>query len=187
MKLINKFQKFQQGFTLIELLVVIFILVLISSISIVNFRQGERQKRVAIAADTITNAIRIAQNYTLAGKEINDPANPTCRRPVAYFTRITDAGVVTLYGMTSCATIAIESYPLPQATRVQSGGLKINGASSGYTQLEIKFTAPFALVTAGANGNSPASFTEATVTLESTQASVSDTVLVDGVSGRIGE
>lgn len=187
MKLTTNTNKSQRGFTLIEMLVVVFIMALLSSISIANFRNGERHKRVAIAVDTVTNAIRSAQNYTLSGKEISDPSNPTCRRPIAYFTRITDAGVITLYGVTSCATVAIETYPLPVATQIQANGLKINGATGGNSYLDIRFTAPFALVTAGGNVTSQASFTEATITLESTQASITDMVLVDGVSGRIGE
>jgi len=177
----------ERGFTLVELLVVIFIMTMISGITIANFRQAERQKRVEIAADVLVNAIRNAQNYTLAGKEIVDPANPSCRKPVSYFTRITNAGVVTLYGVTSCATVVVETYPLPQNTRIQTNGLQINGIPGGNTLLNINFSSPFALVTAGGDVTSSSSFTSATITIESTQGAISKTVRVDGVSGRIGE
>jgi len=176
-----------KGFTLVELLVVIFISVTISSISIANFRSGERQKRVVIAAETIVNAIRNAQNYTLSGKEISDPANPTCRKPISYFTRVTTTGVVTLYGVTSCATIAIESYPLPTSTRIQSNGLRINGVTGGNSYVNINFSAPFGVATASGDVSASSSFTSVTIVVESTQGTGSKTVTVDGVSGRIGE
>src|SRR3989338_2736136 len=87
----------QKGFTLIELLVVIFITTIISTISIANFRAGEKQKRTKIASDTITNALRNAQNLTLTSKQI---ANTPCglgKAPQAYLLTLASSSTPALY------------------------------------------------------------------------------------------
>ncbi len=179
-----------RGFTLIELLAVVFIMVTLSTISVANFRQGEKRKRAAIAADTVVSVLRTAQNYTLSGKQTND-ANPACRTPKYYFVRITYAGVLTLRAVNNCdITDLIETFNLPAGTQVKANGLVMNGSSVATVRLNIYFLAPFGNVRAAVDpvdNSSMAIFTSATITVETVDGSINHTALVDGVSGRIGE
>jgi hypothetical protein len=72
---------------------------------------------------------------------------------------------------------------------MQSNGYRLD--SSPVSSLQIKFTPPFARISAtignSANVGTFNTFTTATITVESTDGEVSKTVTVDGVSGRIGE
>jgi prepilin-type N-terminal cleavage/methylation domain-containing protein len=184
----------QKGFTLIELIVAIAVLVLISSISIANFRQGERQKSLSFAADTVTNSIRNAQNLTLTSKQID---KSTCtvgvindKAPQSYILAFLPSSPATLYGVDKCNTVHnIESYNLPPKTSFQTNGLKINGST--VPGLQIKFTPPFANMTSSnnttANQGVFSAFTTASVTMKPSNGSELRTVTIDGVSGRIGE
>lgn len=178
------------GFTLIEMLVVIFILALISSVSIANYRKAERQKRVAIAADIVTNAIRNAQNFSLTSRQLAASSCVQGKSPKSYIIFFSFSQTLELYGVDKCdASFLIESYVYPTSTRIQSSGYKLNGSS--VASLQAKFTPPFAKLTAssGSNINTGTfnTFTTATVTVEATDGSFSKIVTVDGVSGRIGE
>jgi len=58
------------GFTLVEMLVVIFIIGLVSSIMIVNWRKNEKQYQLQGAAQEIVQNIRKAQQMALSGAKI---------------------------------------------------------------------------------------------------------------------
>lgn len=62
------------GFTLVEVLVVIFIIGLISSILIVNWRKNEGQYRLQRTAQLIVQGIRKAQNMGLTSSAIPNPS-----------------------------------------------------------------------------------------------------------------
>ncbi len=178
--------KFLKGFTLLELLIVITITVVISSISIANFRQGERRRRIAIASDSIISALRSAQNLTLTGKEI---PQSTCGSKTAkyYEVRFTYSTAFTIYAEDNCSNLyAIESYSLPLKTQIKANGLLLNGTPAG-TSLYVKFSAPFAKITGALNGAGGGSLTTANITIESTEEAIERSVTIDGVSGRIGE
>ena len=180
-----------KGFTLVELLIAIFIMTVIAGINIANFRATEKQKRVVIASDTVINAIRNAQNFTLAGKNTKN-ASPACRVPQYYYLSFNYSltfAIVALNNNTSiCGTTVdtIESYALPTNTRIRANGIKLNGVSAT-SNMSLFFTPPFASLTAGIDSGGIGTFTTATITVESTDGSVSKTVTVDGVAGRIGE
>lgn len=177
----------KSGFTLIELLVVMFIMVTLSTISVANFRQGEKRKRVAIAADTITNSFRTAQNSVLTGKKTNN-ADPSCRQAVAYFLSMDyPVNSYSLWAFNNCSTYdMLETYSLPPNTRVRANGFTINGTPGGVS-LNIIFYAPFGRITGSLDNNPYINFATATITVESMDGSVSKTVTIDGVAGRIGE
>lgn len=173
------------GFTLIEMLVVIFMIGIISTISITNFRAAERSKRVLLASDIVVNAIRNTQNFTLTGK--NNPGTASnCQTP-RYVVNILYPNRLTIYEWNSCGGYdQVETFTLPANTRFQANGLKLNGVNAAIA-VAFYFTPPFASMTAQADSGGKIVFTTATLTVESTDGVVSKTVTVDGVSGRIGE
>jgi prepilin-type N-terminal cleavage/methylation domain-containing protein len=176
------------GFTLVELLVVIFIMVTISSISVANFRQGEKRKRAVIAADTIVAALRTGQNYALSGKQTNN-SDPACRTAQYYYVRVNYIGGVTLRAVNNCGgQELIESFDLPSGMQFKANGLVLDGASVATVRLQIYFLAPFGNVMAGIDTVSDmAAFNTAAITIETTDGTINRTIIVDGVVGRIGE
>ncbi len=183
--------KLNKGFTLVEMTIVIFIVGMIATLSIANYRAAEKRKRIVIAADVITNAIRNAQNFALTSRQIPGSACAT-KSPSAYVIKFTAGQTVELYGIDKIpctGSTLIETYPLPLNTRIQSNGYKINTVP--VSTLQMKFTTPFAQMTSSSNsttnGGTFSSFTTATITVEASDASIAKTITIDGVSGRIGE
>ncbi len=181
----------QVGFTLIEVIVVVFIVAIISAVSIANFRQGDRQKQVVIAFDTISNALRVAQNYTLSGRSTNNPS-AACRTPQYYAVNFTYATTLTITALNNnnagCGLTpdVIETFRLPPNTRIRASGMLLNGIVAN-TNMVIQFRPPFATVQASKDSGTYANFTTARITVESTDGSVSKVLTIDGVSGKVGE
>lgn len=63
----------QNGFTIVELLVVIFIITTITSLSVVYYRQGERQLAFQRTINKIAQDIRKVQEMAMAGKKCPPP------------------------------------------------------------------------------------------------------------------
>ncbi|MBT3690287.1 prepilin-type N-terminal cleavage/methylation domain-containing protein [bacterium] len=57
----------QKGYSLIELITVIVIFVIIFTVTVVNFRAGERTQELRLVADQVATEIRKAQTQALAG------------------------------------------------------------------------------------------------------------------------
>ncbi|MFH0857020.1 MAG: prepilin-type N-terminal cleavage/methylation domain-containing protein [bacterium] len=66
----------KQGFSIIEMLVSISIIVIISSVLIVNFRDGEKKSRLNLSADVLVSNIRSVQNMVLNGSKFADHEMP---------------------------------------------------------------------------------------------------------------
>ncbi len=187
----KKNSNFQTGFTLIEMLVVIFIVAMIGTASIVNFRQGEKQKQVVIAFDTVSNALRVAQNYSLSGRGTNN-ANPACRTPQYYYVTITYTTTVTISALNNnvagCGSTpdVMDTYNLPPNTRIRASGLVFNGVPAS-TSMVVAFYPPFGAIKASRDGGALSIFTTATATVESVNSTISKVLTVSGVSGKIGE
>ena len=181
--------RIHDGFTLIELIVVVFIIGLISTISISNFRNSEKQKRVVLAADTAINAIRNAQNFALTGRQIDSSTCNLGKSPQAYLMNFTTTQAMDLWALDKCDVIyAVESYTYPAYTRVQDNGYVLNGSSQPL--LKIKFTPPFGAMTISTTAGVPNvgpfnSFTTASIIIQSTDGTITKTVTVDGLAGRI--
>lgn len=174
----------QKGFTLIELLVVIFMIAAIATVSIANYRNGEKKQRVDLAVDAMINGIRNTQNNSFTSRQIGVS---TCANKSAKYYRIdfSSSSEFIMAAEDNCNTLyEIERYKLPEQIRMKSGGLLLD--STVANTLSIKFTSPFAKLSAASNGGAYNSFTSAVITVEHVDSSRSDTVTVDGVSGRIG-
>ena len=175
----------QSGFTLIELIVVIFILGIISSIIIANFRNGEKSKRVTIGADTIVDALRTAQEDALTGKNTSN-SNANCKIPLYYFIDFSYSNSFTLSAYNNCDVVEqIQTYTLPTNTTIKSGSIKLNGlALPGH--LKILFTLPFATSVANSVLGS-FKFTSVSLVVQATDGSFTKTVTIDGISNRVSE
>lgn len=68
--LISKTTKNSAGFTLIEALVAIFVIGIISSMMIVNWRKNESQYQLQRVVRQVVQNIRKAQGFALSGKQI---------------------------------------------------------------------------------------------------------------------
>lgn len=173
-----------KGFTLIELLVSISILVVISGISVANFRNGEKQRKAALAADSLINAIRTTQNNTLTLKQI-DGSSCANKAPRYYFFTINYSGIYTVNGNDNCgANNQVLTATLPSNIRVQAGSLKVNGTAAT-TNVYLKFMAPYGVMMAASDAGAYAGFTSLTMTIEYSDGTRAKTVTVDGISGKI--
>lgn len=64
------------GFTLIEIMVTIFIIAMVSSIMVVNWRKNEKRYQLQMAVQGIIQNIRKAQDMALTGKKIGSEDVP---------------------------------------------------------------------------------------------------------------
>lgn len=197
----------KKGFTLIELLVTMAVLVMISSISISNFRNGERQKGLALAADTVTNGIHNAQSYALTGKQIS---NSTCQVATGIYNKsavayrvvfVAGNNTISLYGDDNCTKTPpnypsnlIENFTLPKDTIIDTTSMtltNLSGTVFNVSALQFKYSTPFGQMSAATViGGDPANFSafrSATVTLKVIGSTNTRRVIIDGISGRIGE
>lgn len=189
--------KNQKGFSLIEIVIVLFIIGVLSAVLVVSFRTGEKQRSVNASADIIINAVRNAQNYTLASKSIDTTCvhNGANDKSPASYRAVLDAGTnsVKLTAEDKCGNIyEIETYRLPERARIKGNGtsVTISGSTTNYEAVQVKFTTPFAVTTVATSTFITAPFVSyqtVGVVVESSDSSVSKTITVDGISGRIGE
>jgi prepilin-type N-terminal cleavage/methylation domain-containing protein len=194
----------QAGFTLIELLVVILMIGLVAGALIYNFRSGDKQKRVNLARDAVITAFRTAQNYALAGKQIPPPAQATHVRgssrcasnnaAVSYWVEFPASGSsFYLMAQDTCGAIMrVETYVLVQRTQFASGSpfaLDTGSGSAAQTTLAVRFMPPFGAMSATATATPVASnfnaFVSGSVAVTFNDGSVSKTITVDGISGKI--
>jgi type II secretory pathway pseudopilin PulG len=176
------------GFTLIELMVAMTITIIIGAAMLASFRTGEKRKRIALASDTITNVVRSAQTYALAGKNTNN-ANQACRLPQFYFVGfdLSNNTRITLNAQNNCGTTdLIDTFKLPQNTQMRANGIVLDGVAT--STFYLYFIPPFADIKAGVDGTTKASFTTTSITVEIVGDSATfKTVNIDGVAGKVGE
>lgn len=193
----------QKGFTLLELIIMTFIMLLMASLMIANFRHGEQRKRVNLARDTVVSAIRFAQNQTLAGKQIPRDNTAVLVRGtrcgtdnsiLSYWLEFTAATTISVMAQDTCnAVIRISTYNLPDKTifaaaNPYQGDLITTGQFASSTAA-IRFAAPFASITA-TNVANPlhTNFEKANwvrIYVQSVDQSVTETVYFDAISGKI--
>lgn len=66
----------QNGFSLIEMLVSIFILTIITTLSITNYRAGEKKNLLNLESNVLLSNIRKMQNMVLNGSKFNEKEMP---------------------------------------------------------------------------------------------------------------
>jgi prepilin-type N-terminal cleavage/methylation domain-containing protein len=195
--------KNQKGFTLIEMLVVIFILALVSTAMIYQFREGDKQKRVNLSADAVSLALRTAQNYTLSGRQIPPSAQAPRVRGAA---RCTGAAVnnaasaywvefnsssptFNLMALDDCGAIMrIQSYQLTGRTSFRTANPFVTVVGP-VNNLAVRFDPPFGNMTIATILNPAATdfdtFTTTTLHIQSEDGTRERAITVDGVSGKI--
>jgi len=158
----------ERGFTLIELLVVVFITATLTGIVTFNFSRLRAQQEISAAATELVSKIRTLQTDILAGKEVVSGTTPSAYEVV--FTA--GSASYRIDYITVSSTVTLETVNLTQNVRVGS----LTGGSA------LRITSPFGklLVDGAANRTLQ-------ITLSHATGSLSRTVTVDGISGRVSE
>ncbi len=176
---------------MIELIIVIGIFIMMTSAVLVNFRLGENKKKTALAADSVISALRIAQNDALTGHLVQQS---TCSQGTAaseYQLTFDYSKVYTLSAFDRCGeNYVLETYTLPQGSKIAADGLQVNINGVTYTEaetLKILFRPPFGTMTMLRGGSATIqSFTSISITVGSDNSDYTKTVKLDGISGRVG-
>lgn len=165
--------KSQQGFTLIELMIVVFIIGLLSSIVTINFRSQRSSQEVQIAGQDFISNIREIQNNILTGKRVS--GSEAADAYEITFNTATQSYSVDYYlgtNKTAYKTVAL------------SQNIEIGQLYRGIVpvaQMKIRFDAPYGKITVDTLSNQIA---EIVLSHKTETRNVS--VLVDGISGRVG-
>lgn len=174
------------GFTLIEMLVVMAVTTMIAMVSIANFREGEKRKRVALAADGIVSVLNVAQAYAQSGKSTTN-SDSACRVAENFYVTFSYTNTYSLYAENNCDGIdLIQTFKIPDNTRIRTSGLIVDSLAAT-SNMRVSFTPPFSHVMTSRNLNAFQTFTTATITLESSDGTIFKVVTINGVSGRIDQ
>ena len=197
-------RKKSAGFTIIEVLVVVLMMGLIAAALVYNFKAGEKQRRLILSRDNLISALRTAQNYALAGKQIPPAGQATWVRgnsrcgsdnsPVSYWVEMTSTTRnLDIMAQDRCgAVIRVQRIELVFQTRFPATApmvINVGGTNSNATSLGIRFTPPFGTMTATSTANplptNFAAFTTATINVEFQDGTRTINVVADGISGKI--
>jgi prepilin-type N-terminal cleavage/methylation domain-containing protein len=178
-------QKSSAGFTLVEMMVVLTISMVISSLFLANYKQSQSGRNLKLAADSVVSATRLMQNNILSG--LPHPAgNPTRD----YSVRINQTQYFTYVDQTDPSggitnRITLETINFPPNVSVTSITLGATSIAPG-TGLEIRFFPPFGTIKlVNPSTSTEVADTTATVVFSYPGSSVTKTLTIDGISGRI--
>jgi prepilin-type N-terminal cleavage/methylation domain-containing protein len=190
----------QRGFSMIELIIVIFIMGILSTALVMNFRAGDRQRRVNLMRDVIISSLRTAQNSALSGKQIPPGAtfvrgNSRClndNAALSYWVEFTTSNNIDLMAEDRCGAIMrVQRFDgVPQTRFLTSNpfSLTTSGTTSS-TTIAIRFTPPFGVITATTTSTPlPGAFNafvSSNLSVEYQDGQRTRTIVVDGISGRI--
>ncbi|MGE5298203.1 MAG: Tfp pilus assembly protein FimT/FimU [Acidobacteriaceae bacterium] len=182
-----KLRKGQFGFTIVEMLVVIFIMGILSTVVIANFKQGVKQKEILLTSDGVVQLIRLAQSYSLGGKQVSN-------RPTSYFQFKTSRNTKVAYVEAKLSGIAtpvtVETYNFPKAVKIRNEiyGISVSCSTScttNPTTVYIKFVPPFGRMEVSSDGSTWSSFNYVDIQIQHDTGFVK-TIHIDGLSGKIG-
>ena len=121
------------GFSLIELIIVIAIIGIISAVTLASLRNSRTQNDVWSNARLLAATIREAQNFALAGKNINATGNVPCEFHVTVTGGVYKVEQKSLAADGSCpATYAVAG----------TSAVFVNGVSLSSGTTEIRFKVP---------------------------------------------
>jgi prepilin-type N-terminal cleavage/methylation domain-containing protein len=175
----------KNGFTLIELMVVTVLIVMMTTLVLANYRQGEKSRKVGLTVDAIVSALTAAQNNALTGKATSNSTG-ACRVPQSYYVTFNYTTQYSMYALNNCGgTDLIENFTLPQGVRIKESGLIAESSAVG-ANLSVSFIPPYGNLKIARDSGSFNPFQTASIIIETVEGSISQTVTIDGISGRIG-
>ena len=187
-----------RGFTIMELMVTISILAVIASVSISNFRQAEKVRSMDLSAQIALEAYRKAQNYSLTGKIINEQdfgcfidGEWSLGGPPTYGIHASAQPTIQphMFGKNECGLRDVEFFNFPSGVKIKPGTFVINGIPNNSTEVYIHFKAPYGKLEYTAHSGTWDGFfypfVEITFDLELPDGSLTRTIRIDGISGRI--
>ena len=185
-KVIVKNMKFsfkkKKAFTLIEILVSISIFIIILSITIVNYRQGENSNLFRMDAFNVEDLIRTTQNISLTGKEIENNYIPD-----AYGIFFSDSDQIIIFGDSNSNNTFDEGIDVVFSESVLSEDVFFNGyfafceSMISSPNLNISFIPPQPTMLI----NDIPTCTSSVVLLNSNSASGEWAVYFDAIVGRV--
>lgn len=129
----------KRGFTVIELLVVIFIVGIMSTILVVNWRKNEKTYLVRRTAQEIVQNIRKAQDLALTGKKIGTDDVPPYYG--VYFDKQSTTQYIVFGDRNGNGTYQPEGQDVNVETSTLNPGVEIYNLSTG-TKLNVVFSVP---------------------------------------------
>ena len=155
----------QQGFTLIELIVSVSIIVLVSSIFLVDFHKYGNKGNVDMSAQKISSDIRMIQSYAFGLKEFNGS------RPKGgwgiYFNKITNNDEYIIFADNDYGHDydVSEKYRIIKTNNTQINNLKVNGIDKNW--ISVTAEPPNPIIWICNNTSSCSTTTDAEIILES--------------------
>ncbi len=160
------------GFTLIELTVVAAISAILATIVLFNFQSLRTQQEVTAASNDLISKLREVQNAVLSGKIING-----VEAADAYEIRFTaPATTYTIYYEINLVQTLLETVRLPRNMEVSQ--LTVSSPDPAVT---VRITAPYAPIFIDGASNQ-----NLQIRLNHQKVGRTRTVIIDGISGRVG-
>ena len=162
------------GFTLIELLVVILIMGMLTTIVIVNFQAQRQSQEIEAARQDVLSRLRQSQSDLLGGRILSGETAAAASYEMTFTTGRNTYQIDYFIGTNRKA---FETMKTLQNTQIQ----QILVAGSSRSQVVLRFTAPYGAITADGAANQTVQ-----IQLAHAKSGRTKTVVIDGVSGRIG-
>lgn len=168
----------QLGFTLIELLVVVSIMAILTGIMGFSFREQRIQQEALASGQNVISKIREVQNFVLTGREVSpgivaDAYELVLSTNGASFT----LNYIIINSDSSETVNFLENINLSQNMEIS----QVYYNNSARSQIKIRINAPFANILIDNTANQSSK-----IDLRYKNTSTIRSVIIDGISGRIG-
>jgi len=195
----------EAGFTLMELLVVISIMVVMSTILIINYNSQRGARNLKIAQNQMVTNIRKVQSYILSARNIASGGNFTAAKYYAVkLDKNSNQYALQSIDTNYTANLALETVTLPQGIIVSDlQSTTAGGSSTNPASLQVAYAAPYAkayvytandsctgastLATVVQNPGCMLGYADrsVTITLKDQNSNATKTVIVYGISGKV--